>query len=147
TPTEGRVRHHGCAGGEGSFGLHHHVGGAAHRFGTACHHRLTPTGRQSVGGGQHCLQSGSTQTVDRHSGNGVGQTRQQGGHSSDVAVVLACLVGRSPHHVDHRRRVDPGIALHQSRYRPSRQIVRPHMGEGSTQLAHRGAASIDDEDI
>ena len=87
----------------------------------------------------------AAQAVDRRSGHGDRQPRQQGRHAGDVAVVLAGLVGAAQDHLVDRGEVEGGVARHQGCDGRRGEVVGPDRRQGAAEAADRRAQVIDDD--
>src|SRR5699024_1507137 len=86
----------------------------------------------------------TAQAVDGRSGNGGGQPRQQGGHTGDVAVLLAGPVGVAEEDFFDVPAVQFGYAFEQSFDHVSCQVVVAYFGQGTAVLAAGGTIDVED---
>ena len=108
----------------GCLGLEHHVGRSGHRLHAAGDENVAVADGNRVGGRIDRLEPTAAQAVDGEPGDLHRQPGQQEGHASDVAVVLAGLVGATHDHVLDQRRVDTRTGDERADDRGS-QIVGP----------------------
>jgi hypothetical protein len=142
-PADGRVVDFGAPV-ERRFRLWHHEGRPAHA--------LTAAGNDQIGfaspnrARRHCnrIESRAAEAVESHSAGAVGQPRKQPGHSREVAIVLARLVGAAEDHIVQLGPVHVRIAVDQRLDRDRREIVRAYRTERSAVAADRGADVIAD---
>jgi hypothetical protein len=128
------------------LGLGHHPWGAAHGLSASGQVEVTLAEAQSARGLVHGLQSRGAEPVHGYPRHLSRQARQQRGHPSGVAVVLARLVGGAQVDVTHRARVDArsldGLSEH-----VGGEVVRPDPGERPAITAHRRANRVDDQSV
>jgi hypothetical protein len=84
---------------EGLGGLGHDEGRAGHALDAARDHHVALARGDGAVRVLDRLEPGAAEAVDRDSGDLVGQPREQQRHASDVAVVLAGLVGGAEDHL------------------------------------------------
>ena len=137
----GDLRH---AAGEGAVGLELHQRRAAHRLHAAGQHQVGLAQADRARGLVDRLQPRRAQAVHRHARDLDRQAGQQRAHASDVAVVLAGLVG-----VAEADLVDVAgsIPLRSTAARdhPRGQVVGTHADQRAAVAAHRGPHRIDHE--
>jgi hypothetical protein len=109
---------------------------AAHRLCAARDEEVAVPRRDRVAGRDDCRQPRGAEPVHGHARDRLRQPGEQRRHPSDVAVVLAGLVGSAEVDVFDLARVDAG-ALHRGGDRDRRQVVGPHPGEPAAVAADR----------
>ena len=142
-PTEGRVYELPRAALVRALGLEHHIGRARHRFDAAGDKDVPVADCDRMGGRIDGLESAAAQPIHSQSGDLDGQAGQQQGHASDVAVVLAGLVGAAQDDVLDQRRIDPR-SVDQSPDHRGRQIVGPDGRERPAVAPERSPQRSDD---
>ena len=80
---------------EGGVGLRHGEGCTAHALGAPGDVDIAAAGFDHSGCNVDRFESGGAQPIDRAAGHTVGESGQQGGHSSHVSIVFTRLVGGS----------------------------------------------------
>jgi hypothetical protein len=91
------------------------------------------------------IEAGAAQAVDGGGWNRGGQAGEQGGHASDIAIVLPRLIGAAQHDFVDPIAADRWEALAQLRDDMRREIVRPDLCQRTAIAPDRRAHTIDDE--
>ena len=144
TPAQRRVVHFVLCAREGFGRLAHHERRPAHAFDAARNHQLGLATLDRARGFANGVETRTAQAIDREAGHAVGDPRQQQRHTSDVAVVLAGLVGATHDHVldgccGHTR----GL-FHEFAQGMRRKVVRPHRRKAAAVTADGSSDAVDD---
>ena len=117
---------------------------AGHRLDAAGHEQVAVAGGDRVAGADDGGEPGGAETVHGHTGNRLGEPRQERRHAGDIAVVLAGLVGAAEVDVFDRARVDAG-ALDGGRDREGGKVVGPRPRQRAAVAADRRADGGEDD--
>ena len=128
TPADRRVIQR-IAAAEGGIRLWHHVGRATHAFDTARQHQTCLARHDDAGRRTDGVEPRAAQAIDGGAGHFHRQSRKQGRHSGDIAVVFAGLVRATEDDVAKRRPVHFRITQHQGLDRQGRQVIGADAGQ------------------
>ena len=118
--------------------LLHDPGRAGHGFDATGDDNIRLAGFHEGGGQGNRGHARSTQTVDRHPGNGVREPGEQPGHAGDVAVLLAGAVGVADDDFIHRGGIESGL-LHRLLDGGGHEVIWANRGQCAAVAAHGGA--------
>ncbi len=125
------------------FGQHERCPG--HRFDTtadAAFDAARPDRVDDIADGIHPRPA---QPVYRGRRHGHRQSGQQRAHATNVAVVLASLVGAAIGDIVDRKRIKSRVALDEGRYRNRTEIIGPHFRQRAAVASDRRPDGIADE--
>ena len=146
TPADGGVEDLGVAA-EGTVRLRHHEWRARHRFDAPGDRELHLAGTDRAGGDRHRIEPGAAEAIDRGPRHRYRQSREQPRHASDVAVVLARLVGAAEEHLLDCGRIERRLALEERRDGDRRQVIGAHRCERTAVAPDRRADRLADEGL
>ena len=142
-PADGRIINRiGAA--EGGFGLGHDERRPRHRLDAAGNDHVAIAGPDRTRGHADRIHAGAAEPVHRRPRQAGGQPGQQCRHASDIAIILARLIGAAIDEVVDAGPVHTRIARHQRRQRHRRQIVGANGAERAAVATDRSPDCVAD---
>src|SRR5690606_1973650 len=132
---------------KGRVSLAHHIGRAGHGLHTAGYGQLDLATGDGAKGAPHGIHTRGAESVKSHPGNGFRDAGQQCGHTSNVAVVFAGLVGAAHEHFVNGRRIQLRVALQQRAKWNRRQIIGAHRCQAAAEAADGCTHGVADKDF
>ncbi len=126
----------------GLLRLGQHPRGTGHGLGAADEHQLGVAGVDLPGGDDRRVQGRAAEPVDRGAGDRDRQSREQGAHPGDVAVLLAGAVGVAEHHLVDPLHVELRGTLHGFTDHVRGEVIRADGGEAGAELPERRANGV-----